>query len=99
MFDWFTLIIIAFAAVIVIFIIKAVRQTKAEIDQKLKGVDPAKRDEVTMKLVEKIRSQDVRCTRCGRQTHNVWGTTNKYKCDSCNHEFEGPPNVLSEMDG
>ena len=98
MFNWFNLILAVIVGGIILFIIKAIRQTKADIDQRLKDVPPDKRDEVAMKLAEKIRSQDVRCTRCGKQTLNMSGTTNMYKCYTCNYEFEGPTHVLHERD-
>ena len=96
MFNWFNMILAVIVGAIVLFIVKAVRQTKADIDQRLKDVDPAKRDEVAMKLVERMRNQDVSCTRCGRQTFNIAGTTNMYKCHTCNYEFECPTHILSE---
>lgn len=98
MFNWFNLILAVMVGGIVLFIIKAIRQTKADIDQRLKDVPPDKRDEVAMKLAEKICSQDVRCTRCGHQTFSMSGTTNMYKCYTCNYEFEGPTHVLHETD-
>ena len=98
MLNWFNLILAVMVAGIILFIIKAIRQTKSDIDQRLKDVPPDKRDEVAMKLAEKIRSQDVRCTRCGKQTFSMSGTTNMYKCYTCNYEFEGPTHVLHETD-
>lgn len=98
MFNWFNLILVLMVGCIILFIIKAIRQTKADIDQRLKDVPPDKRDEVAMKLAENIRSQDVRCTRCGKQTFNMSGTTNMYKCYTCNYEFEGPTHILHETD-
>ena len=98
MLNWFNLILVVIVVGIVLFIIKAIRQTKAEIDQRLKDVPIDRRDEVATKLAEKIRSQDVRCTRCGKQTFNMSGTTNMYKCYSCNYEFEGPTHALHETD-
>ena len=59
MFDWFTIILSVIVVAIVLFIIKAVRQTKADIDKRLKDVDPAKRNAVAKKLAEQIRNQDI----------------------------------------
>ena len=94
MFNWFNMIVAVMVGGIILFIIKAVRQTKADIDQRLKNVPAHNRDEVAMKLAKEIRSQDVRCARCGKQTFNMFGTTNMYKCHTCNYEFEGPPHIL-----
>jgi hypothetical protein len=44
MFDGFNIVLAAIVIAIVLFILKAVRQTKADIDKGLKGVGPAKRD-------------------------------------------------------
>ena len=93
MFNWFNMIIAVIVGAIVLFIVKAVRQTKADIDKRLEGVDPAKRNEIAKSLAEKIRSQDVRCTRCGKQSFALLGTNNQYKCHTCNFEFEGPPHI------
>lgn len=98
MFNWFNMILAVIIGGIILFIIKAVRQTKADIDQRLKDVSPDKRDEAAMKLAKEIRRQDVRCTRCGQQTFNMSGTTNMYKCHSCNYEFEGPTHILHGTD-
>ncbi len=98
MLNWFNIILAVMIGGIILFIIKAVRQTKADIDKRLKNAAPSKRDEVARQLAEKIRNQDIRCTRCGRQTFNMSGTTNMYKCHSCNYEFEGPTHILHRTD-
>ncbi len=98
MLNWFNIILAVMIGGIILFIIRAVRQTKADIDKRLKNVVPSKRDEVARQLAEKIRNQDIRCMRCGRQTFNMSGTTNMYKCHSCNYEFEGPTHILHGTD-
>ena len=98
MFDWFTIILALLVAAIALFIIKAVRQTKVDIDNRLKHVEPAKRNEYAKKLAERIRSQDVSCTRCGRQAFALLGTGNKYKCHTCNFEFEGSPHMPADIE-
>jgi len=98
MLNWFNLILVVIIGCIIIFIVKAIRQTKAAIDRRLEDVLPDKRDEVANRLVEKIRKQDVRCARCGQQTFSVSGTTNMYKCYTCNYEFEGPTHILHNAD-
>lgn len=92
----FNIILAVMVGAIILFIVKAVRQTKDDIDQRFKGVNPATRDELAKELIEKMGSQDVRCSRCGRQTFTMAGTTNMYKCQACNYEFAGPTHVLHE---
>ncbi len=67
MFNLVNVIIVVMVVAIIVIIVKAVRRTKEDIDERLKGVDPAKRSEFARTLVEKMRAQDVRCTRCGKQ--------------------------------
>ena len=98
MFDWFTIILAAIVLAVVLFIIKAVRQTKADIDKRLNNVDPAKRNAVAKKLAEHIRNRGVSCTRCGRQAFALLGTDNQYKCHTCNFEFEGPPHIPTDLE-
>lgn len=52
MFDLFNIAIALTIAGIVLVFVKAIRQTKARIDEKLKGVDPAKRDEILKKMIQ-----------------------------------------------
>jgi len=59
MFNWFNIILVLMIGSIVFIIIKAVRQTKTVLDKALKDVDPAKRDELVEKLVQKIYTQDI----------------------------------------
>jgi len=63
MFNWFNLIVALMIGSIVFIIIKAVRQTKTVIDKALKDVDPAKRDEIAKKLLQKINMQDIDLSR------------------------------------
>ena len=93
MFNLVNLIIIVMVVAIALFILKAVRQTKEDIDERLKGVDPAKRNEFAKALAEKIRAQDVRCPRCGKQAFGLMGTVDRWKCHTCNFEFDGPPHI------
>jgi len=75
-----------------------VRQTKTDIDEGLKGVGPAKRTEYYEELAEQIRSQDIRCMRCQGQAFAMLGTDNKYKCHSCDFEFEGLPHIPAKSE-
>jgi DNA-directed RNA polymerase subunit RPC12/RpoP len=88
MLDWFNITLIALVLGIVSFIVLAVRKTINQI--KKTGVS----GEDTRKLAKRIRERDVRCPRCNRQSSAVLGTQNRYKCDSCWHEFEGPEHML-----
>ena len=83
MFDWFNLVLIAFVLLIVGVIVIAIRKTMGEITQSGMSGDEAR------KLAQQIRERDVRCPRCDRQASALLGTKNQYKCDTCNHTFEG----------
>jgi DNA-directed RNA polymerase subunit RPC12/RpoP len=90
MLEWFYIVLGIMVAAIVGFIVKAVRMTNAEIHKKM-GPLP---DEWKMKkAIEEIRKRDISCPRCGKQTFAMLGTQNRYKCDTCNHEFEGPDHI------
>ena len=87
MFDWFNLLLISFVLLVVVFIALAIRKTMGEMTRSGISGDEARR------LAEEIRSRDVRCPRCDRQSSALLGTNNRYKCDTCNHEFEGPEHM------
>ena len=63
MFNWFNMTLAVLIGSIVFIIIKAVRQTKTVIDKSLKDIEPAKRDEFTKKLIQKINTQDIDLSR------------------------------------
>jgi len=42
---------------VVLFIVKAVRQTRGEIDRRLRGTDPRRRDAIARDLAARIREQ------------------------------------------
>jgi len=56
MFKLVNVIVVIMVVAIALFILKAVRQTKEDIEEKFKGVDPAKRDEFARNLAQKIRA-------------------------------------------
>jgi len=99
MFDGFNLILVVVIGAVVLSIVKAVRQVKSDVDRRLRGVDPAKRNEFAEKLAGQIRSRDIKCTRCGKQSYALLGTGNQYKCHTCNFEFEGPSHFPDQIDG
>jgi len=81
--------------VIVWFIVKAVRQTRDQIDHHLRGTDPHRRDEIARDLAARMSEQAdrVKCARCGGATFMLLGTENQYQCESCDSTFEGPPHL------
>ena len=87
MLDWFNITLIALVLGIVALIVFAVRKTINQIKES--GVS----GEDARKLAKRIRERDVRCPRCNRQSSALLGTQNRYKCDSCYHEFEGPEHM------
>jgi ribosomal protein S27AE len=80
---------------VVLFIVKAVLQTRDRIDRRLRGTDPLRRDEITRDLAARIRKQAerVKCTRCGAPTFMLLGTDTRYECEVCHFTFDGPPHV------
>ena len=63
MFNWFNITLALIIGSIVLIIIKAIRQTKTEVDKALKDLGPTKRDELAKKLVQKIYTQDIDLSR------------------------------------
>jgi ribosomal protein L37AE/L43A len=92
MFNLFTIVFAVLVLAIIGFIVYAVRRTMGQIEKS--GVSGEKARD----LARRIRELDVRCPRCTRQAFALIGTGNQWKCDSCNHEFEGPDHLpLSEV--
>jgi ribosomal protein L37AE/L43A len=91
----FNLILVALVGTIVWFIVRAVRQTKAQIDGRLRGVDPRQREAIMRDMAVRIReqAQSTRCPRCGGVTFAMLGSEPWWKCDVCHTEFEGPPHL------
>jgi DNA-directed RNA polymerase subunit RPC12/RpoP len=98
MFDWFTIILALMVLSIVLVIVNAVKRTKTEIDERFKRSTPTERERDMRKLADEICSRDVRCSRCGEQAIALLGTGNKYKCETCNHEFDGPEHISSKAE-
>ncbi len=84
--------------VVVVFIIRAVKQTKSELDKKLEGVNRLDRDEMAKKMVKEMQERAVRCPKCQGQTNALLGTDDEYKCISCNHKFTGPAYIPDPKD-
>jgi len=76
-------------------IVRSLRQVNAQIEGKLRGVDPRKREEVMRELAAQVRSRvnRVKCTRCGSLAYAMLDRDPWWKCDSCNWEFEGPEHL------
>jgi hypothetical protein len=98
MFDWFNLTILALMVTIVAFIVRAIRLTNASIERAGRDL-PLSRPDVAGRAAERIRSLDVRCTRCGQSAVALLGTTNRYRCEgeTCRLEFEGPAHFASDL--
>jgi ribosomal protein L37AE/L43A len=94
MIDWFNVGLVVLIIFVVGFILNAIRKTRAEIE---KGLGPAPSERIMRKVIEEIRNRDVNCPRCGQQTSAMMGTINQYKCDMCNHEFEGPDHIQRNL--
>ena len=97
-FDLFYLLIAALLLTIVAFIVRAVRLTKASIARAGRDL-PLSRPNVVRRVVDQLRSVDVRCRRCGQPTFVMLGTRNRYKCenDMCRFEFEGPEHLPTDV--
>jgi DNA-directed RNA polymerase subunit RPC12/RpoP len=83
--DWFNIILGIMVVAIVGFIVYAIRKTKAEI---YRGLGPEPGERRMKQVIKEIRERDIRCPHCGRQSFAMLGTGNRYKCDTCHHEFE-----------
>ena len=92
MFDWFALSLLALIATIAAFIVRAVRMTNASIARASRDV-PLSRPDVARRLAERVREQRERCPRCRGDASAALGTSTGYRCDTCRHEFDGPPHI------
>jgi ribosomal protein L37AE/L43A len=72
-------------------IVRAVRQVNAQIEGKLRGIDPRKREAIMREMAAQARSRvnRVKCPRCGGLAFAMLGRDPWWKCDTCNWEFEG----------
>ena len=80
---------------IVLSIVKTIRQVRGQIDHRLRGADPRRRDEIGRDLVARIREQGerIKCEKCGGSTFMLLGTETQYQCERCHFKFEGPPHI------
>lgn len=90
--DAFTAAIALLVGAVVLMVVRAVRQTRGRSGR---GTDPERRDAIDRDLATGIRDQGdrVRCVRCGGPTFAMAGTATRYKCEVCQHTFEGPPHL------
>jgi transposase-like protein len=87
--DWTLIVSGILVLVIVIFIFRAVRQVKAKIERKL---GPAPSEMAMKQLLDQIKSRELpKCPRCQNETLAMLETDSRYKCESCQFEFDGPP--------
>jgi tRNA(Ile2) C34 agmatinyltransferase TiaS len=86
----FTVIGVMALAIILVFR-RAVAMTKNEVQEQAGSSDPEEVARKSADLTDQWRSLDVRCPRCGRQSVPMLGTNNRYRCESCNKRFDGPP--------
>ena len=81
---------------IVVFIVRAVRLTNASISNASRHLNLTQ-SEVARRVVDEIRATDVPCQRCGLQTFAMLGTGDRYTCETCDFEFQGPPHMPPDM--
>jgi ribosomal protein S27AE len=91
-FDLFFVLLAVLVVVIIAFIVRAVRLTNASIANASRHVNLTNPD-VARSLVDRIRQREVPCPRCGGGTFALLGTENRYRCDLCHLDFEGPPHI------
>jgi ribosomal protein S27AE len=91
-FDLFFVLLAVLVVVIIAFVVRAVRLTNASIATASRLVNLTNPDAVRS-LVDRIRERESTCPRCGAETFALLGTENRYKCDLCNLDFEGPPPI------
>jgi len=93
--DLFGIALALIVGVIVLFVARTARLTRAQVDQRLRGTDPRRRADVARDLATRMRAQadEVKCVRCGGSTFMIPGTDDAYKCEVCHFTFAGPPHT------
>jgi len=93
--DLFGVLLAIVVGLVVLFIARAVRLTRAQIDHRGRGTDPRGRDALMQDLVAGLRAQadEVKCVWCGGSTFMLPGTERTYKCEVCHRTFDGPPHL------
>jgi predicted RNA-binding Zn-ribbon protein involved in translation (DUF1610 family) len=97
MFDSFDLLWVVLAilvAVIVAFIVRAVRLTRAKLATASRHLNLSNPD-VARSVVDRMRGQELPCPRCGQETFARLGTENRHTCDACGGDFEGPAHIAA----
>ena len=82
---------------IVVMIVRAVRVTNATIAKS--GLDGSGSSHgAARRVIDRIRSRDFRCPRCGGQAFSVLGQDGRWMCasDPCRFEFPGPAHVPAD---
>lgn len=82
-------------AAIIWTIVGSVRKVNAQIEGKLRGVDPRKREALMRELAGRVRAQvnRVKCPRCDGLAFAMLDRDPSWKCDACHREFEGPEHL------
>jgi len=91
-FDLFYVSLAVIVVVIIAFIVRAVRLTNASLATASYHLNLTNPD-VARSLVDQIRRRELPCPRCGHDTFALLGTENRYKCDTCDFDFEGPAHI------
>jgi tRNA(Ile2) C34 agmatinyltransferase TiaS len=94
--DLFYVLLALIVVAIVTVIARAVRLTNASLTAASRNINLTHPD-VARRLVDEIRGKDVLCARCGRPMSTLLGTGNRYRCDTCQFEFEGPAHMPAEI--
>ena len=95
MFDSINLLTAGLVVVIAVVIVRAVRQTRATIEGARPFV-PLSQPDAVERVVDRLRRIDVRCPRCGEQTVAMLGTRNRYRCEQCPVELDGPDHLATD---
>jgi hypothetical protein len=90
--DGFWVLVALIAVAIVAVIVRAVRLTNASMAEGFPRVD-SHNARAAWALVNQIRGRDLPCPRCGQDSLALLGTGNRYQCDSCAFEFDGPAHI------
>lgn len=92
MFDWIALLIAGLVIAIAVVIVRAVRLTNATIEQS-RPIVPLSQPDAVERVVDRLRRIDVRCPECGDETVGMLGTRNRYRCEQCGAELDGPDHI------
>jgi hypothetical protein len=93
-FDLFYAVLAVIVVVIVAVIVRAVRLTNASIATASQNLH-LRNPDAARSLGDRIRERELPCPQRGDEMFARLNTENRYQCDACDADFEGPPHIQS----